>query len=70
MLQLIEHDTNLRRRQRPVARYEMSDGRRPDVLGGIVDLLSMQDREAVDLFHDIANVDCDRRRTALFDRGA
>jgi len=39
-----KHDADLRRRQSAVAGSESSDRRRPDVIGGIGDLLAMQDR--------------------------
>ncbi|MCY1229794.1 hypothetical protein D9M72_421810 [compost metagenome] len=66
-LQLMKGQPNFGWAQRPVLRHESGDGRRFNVVSRILDLLAMQDRERIDLFHDVANMDrsC-RRPTSLY----
>ena len=67
MFKLLEHDANLSRRQRSVLCHKGGDRRRPDFVGRVGDLLSVQNRKAVNLFNDVADMDGRRRRAAFDD---
>jgi hypothetical protein len=70
LLELLEHDPDLSRRERPVLRYECRDRSRTYVVSRIGDLLAVQNREAVNLFDDVTDVDRSRRRAPLDDSAA
>ena len=67
LLEQLEHDPDLGRRERPILRHERRDRSWPDIVSRIGHLLAVQDREAIDLLEDVADVDRRRRRAALDD---
>ena len=70
MLELLEHDADLGRRQRTVLGREGSNRSRTDVIGRVRDLLAMENGEGVDLLQDIPHMDGCRRRAPFHDLGA
>src|SRR6185437_13852591 len=67
LLEQLEHDPDLGWRERPILRHERRDRSGPNIISRVGDLLAVQDREAIDLLEDVADVDRRRWRAALDD---
>src|SRR5262249_31083262 len=65
VLQLMEHDANLHRREGAVLGRKSGDGGRTDLISRVSDLLAVQNCKAVDLLDDIAHVNGSRRRASV-----
>jgi hypothetical protein len=70
MLELLQHDADFGRGQRPVLGQEGCDRRRTDLVGRIPHLLAVHDCEAKDLLDDVADVDGGRRCAPVLHLGA